>query len=340
MRRWIWIACLPLVGLIALASIGQEKPRLPRDTLPAKLALTDVPLGLESRRPVPDDNPLTEAKVQLGRRLFFDPLLSVNQTVACATCHDPAHGFASPDPLAVGIHGQRGKRNAPTLLNRAYATALFWDGRETTLEVQSLKPIEDPLEMGTTVAEVVKRLSAKQDYREQFVAAFTDGVTGANLGKALASFQRTLLHGDSKIDRFRIGDTVVLNARELHGLWLFESRAKCWQCHSGRNFTDERLHNTGVSWGKEPLDLGRYHVTNHDQDRGKFKTPTLRGVAQTAPYMHDGSVKTLELVVEFYNRGGGKNRHLDPLVEPLGLSKEEVRGLAAFLRALSEPGKR
>ncbi len=340
MRRWVWIACLPLVGLLALVSLGQDKPRLPRDTLPANLALADVPLGLESRRPVPDDNPLTEAKVRLGRRLFFDPLLSVDQTVSCATCHDPAHGFASPDPLAVGVHGRRGRRNAPTLLNRAYAAALFWDGRETALEVQSLRPIEDPREMGTTVEEVVKRLQARPDYREQFAAAFADGVTGANLGKALASFERTLLHGDSKIDRFRTGDTAVLNASELHGLWLFESRGKCWQCHSGRNFTDERLHNTGVSWGKEPFDLGRYEVTKRDEDRGKFKTPTLRGVALTAPYMHDGSLKTLEEVVEFYNRGGGKNPSLDPLMGPLGLSKEEVRDLAAFLRALSEPGKK
>jgi cytochrome c peroxidase len=221
------------------------------------------------------------------------------------------------------------------LLNRAYARSLFWDGRESALETQALRPIEDPLEMGSRVDDVVERLRARKDYREQFAGAFTDGLTAANLGKALASFQRTLLLGGTSVDRFKVGDTAALTSSELHGVWLFESRAKCWKCHSGRNFTDEQFHNTGVSWGKEPVDLGRYAITKNDADRGKFKTPTLRGVALNPPYMHDGSLATLEDVLDFYNRGGGKNPHLDPMMEPLNLSKDEVRDLVAFLKALS-----
>src|SRR5262245_58185108 len=261
MPRIAWVGCVGLAVLAALARGDEGPPPLPRDTLPAELALDNVPLGLDPGRPVPKDNPLTEPKVRLGRRLFFDPVLSVDGTVACASCHDPAHGFASKASRPVGVHGRRGRRNAPSLLNRAYAASLFWDGRETTLEVQSLRPIEDPLEMGATVEEVVKRLRARKDYQEQFAAAFPDGVSGANLGKALASFQRTLLLADSPVDRFRVGETAGLSASELHGLWLFESRGKCWKCHSGRNFTDEQFHNTGVGWGKEPPDLGRYEVT-------------------------------------------------------------------------------
>lgn len=337
MSRGLGIVCCLLGGVAVLGRAGDEKPRVPRDTLPAQLSLTAIPTGLDPQRPIPADNPLTDAKVRLGRRLFFDPLLSENRTVACATCHDPAQGFTTRDPVAIGVHGRRGRRNSPSLLNRAYATALFWDGRETVLETQALRPIEDQLEMGTTVAEVVKRLDADAGYKAQFAATFPEGVSAANLGKALASFQRTLLLGESKVDRFRVGETAALNASELHGLWLFESRGKCWKCHAGRNFTDEGFHNTGVGWGKEPLDLGRYAVTKREEDRGKFKTPTLRGVVLTAPYMHDGSLATLEEVVAFYNRGGGKNPHLDPALEPLGLTKEEVRDLVAFLLALSGP---
>jgi cytochrome c peroxidase len=271
----------------------------------------------------------------LGRRLFFDPLLSADSTVACASCHDPKHGFASPQPRAIGIRGQKGRRNAPSLLNRAYGSVLFWDGRESALETQALKPIADPLEMGSTVAEAVKRLQTDKTYPGLFAAAFTDGLTEANLGKALASFQRTILSGNSRIDRFRAAEKIVLTTEEKQGLWLFESKGRCWRCHAGANMTDEQFHNTGVSWGQSPLDLGRYEVTKKEEDRGKFKTPTLRGVAESAPYMHDGSLATLEDVVEFYNRGGVKNPNLDAIVKPLELTKEDVQHVVAFLKALS-----
>jgi cytochrome c peroxidase len=330
-RVYRYAALLLLLPGFAIAFRPADTP-VPKDTLPPTLALDKIPLGLEARQ-VPKDNPLTEARVQLGRKLFFDPILSADKTVACATCHRPDRAFSSGDTKPHGIGGQALKRKAPTLFNRAYGSAFFWDGRETTLESQALRPIEDPTEMGSNLADVVQRLKQNKDYSSGFEAAFSDGVSTANLGKALASFERLLLRGDSSVDHFRrSGEHAALTPAERHGLWLYESKARCWRCHPGSNFTDERFHNTGVSWGK--ADLGRYAVTKKDEDRGRFKTPTLRGVALTAPYMHDGSLPTLEDVVEFYNRGGTANPHLDPVMAPIGLTKEEVRDLVAFLKAL------
>lgn len=322
------------VFLVLLAATSAA-PGVPPDTLPAELPL-GVPAGLDSARPIPADNPLTEAKVRLGRRLFFDPILSSNGSIACASCHQPAHGFSSPTALAPGVGGKLGRRNVPSLLNRAYGKTFFWDGRDATLEAQSLRPIESPAEMGNTIAAAVKRLQAHPAYPALFREAFGEPVSASNLAKAIASFERVLLSGNSRVDRFRAGDVAALNPAERHGLWLYESSGRCWQCHSGPNFSDETYHNTGVSWGQSPIDLGRYEITKQEADRGRFKTPTLRALTATGPYMHDGSFKTLEEVVEYYNRGGGKNPHLDPIVQPLGLSKEDVHDLAAFLAALSD----
>jgi cytochrome c peroxidase len=332
LRRLLVLAVAAAIGVAAL---GDDKPSpVPKDSLPATMPIDIIPLGLKNRE-APKDNPLTEQRVQLGRKLFFDPILSIDHTVACASCHQPDHGFAGPGAKPRGIRGQGTTRKAPTLLNRAYGAAFFWDGRETTLEGQALRPIEDPAEMGSKLDEVVKQLQADKDYKERFEAAFTDGVTQANLGRALASFERVLLRGDSPVDRFRSkGEHAALTPGEREGLWLYESKAACWRCHAGSNFTDERFHNTGVGWGKEPPDLGRAGVTKRDEDRGKFKTPTLRGVVLTAPYMHDGSLATLEDVVEFYNRGGRTNPNLDPVIKPLDLSKDEIAALVAFLKCL------
>jgi cytochrome c peroxidase len=325
---------LPLALLLALgAAPGAVPEGVPKDTLPADLALDVFPQGLGPRQ-VPRDNPLTEARVRLGRQLFFDPLLSADGTVACASCHRPEYGFGGGAARSRGLGGRLTSRKAPTLFNRAFGIAFFWDGRERSLEAQALRPIEDPGEMGSRLADVVRRLQADAGYRTRFVAAFPDGVTAANLGKALASFERVLLRGDSRVDRFRRGNAADLTPPQRHGLWLYESKGRCWRCHTGPNFTDEGFHNTGVSWGKEPPDLGRYQHTRREEDRGRFKTPTLRGVSLTKPYMHDGSLATLADVVEFYNRGGGANPHLDPALAPLGLSPEEVRALVAFLEAL------
>ena len=331
---------LPGLFILMLPALPASEPvPLPKDTLAAVLSVKDTPLGLAARRATPTDNPLTEAKVRLGRKLFFDPILSVDGKIACASCHQPDHGFASSTAVAVGVGSKRGRRNPPSLLNRAYGSAFFWDGRAATLEDQALHPIASPQEMGHTVPEAVKRLQASKEYVALFQAAFPDGVTATNLARALASFERVLLTGNTPVDRFRAGRLQALNDRERHGLWLYESRAQCWRCHSGSNFSDEGFHNTGVSWGRTPADLGRYEITRQEADRGRFKTPTLRGLIATAPYMHDGSLATLDEVVDFYNRGGGKNPNLDPVLAPLGLSKTDTADLVAFLKALSgRPG--
>src|SRR5262249_33361763 len=182
---------------------------------------------------------------------------SADGSVACATCHQPEHGFAGGGARPRGIKGQQTNRKPPTLLNRAFGSAFFWDGREKSLEEQALRPIEDPTEMGSKLDDVLKRLRDDKDYLELFEKAFDDGLSAANLGRSLGSFERVLLRGDSPVDRFRVkGDRAALTETQRHGLWLYESKAHCWKCHSGANFTDERFHNTGVSWGREPLDLG------------------------------------------------------------------------------------
>ncbi len=328
-----WLGLSLLLGGLTMACADDPSP-IPKDTLPEKLSLGNVPFGLDER-PMPKDNPLTAQRVALGRKLFFDPILSGDNTVACASCHQPEHGFSSPLAHPLGIRRQEVPRRAPSLLNRAFGKSFFWDGRAASLEEQALQPIANPLEMGSSVADALKRLADRQDYRARFAAAFDDGLTAKNLGKAIASFERVLLRGDSRVDQFRKkGMQDALTTDERQGLWLYESKAQCWRCHSGSNFSDEEYHNSGVAWGKSPTDLGRFAVTKVETDRGKFKTPTLRGVGLTGPYMHDGSLKTLEEVVEFYSKGAGANPHLDPAIHPLKLSPDEKRSLVAFLRAL------
>jgi cytochrome c peroxidase len=326
---------LVAAGLVALPLallLAAEPPALPKDTLPETLPLDTLPLGLGDRQ-VPKDNPLTAKRVALGRKLFFDPVLSADNTVACASCHRPELGFAGEGAKAKGIGGKEGPRRAPTLLNRGLGTAFFWDGRARSLEEQALEPIENPLELGSKVSDAVAKLKADAGYAKQFADAFDDGVSAGNLAKALAGFERTLVRGDSPVDRFRLkGDQKAMTATERHGFWLYESKASCWKCHGGSNFTDDGFHNTGVSWGDS--DLGRHAVTKKDADRGRFKTPTLRGVKLRPPYMHDGSLGTLEEVVEFYNRGGGKNPHLDPEMKPLDLDENDRKALVAFLKSL------
>jgi len=305
---------------------------LRRDPLPAEIDLTVVPQGFAARPADPADNPLTPAKVRLGRRLFFDPVLSGDGKLACASCHDPAHGFAGSTAVAVGARGQKGKRNAPSLLNVGYNSSFFWDGRSASLEEQALLPIADPTEMDSTPEAAVRRLRADSSYVEEFRTAFAGEVTAANLAKALAAFERTLVSGASAVDRFRHGDVSGLTTDARQGLWLFESRGGCWRCHADHNLTDGKFHNTGVGAGK---DLGRYAVTGRHADRGAFKTPTLRNVAKTGPYMHDGSMNSLEEIVKYYSRGGNANPNLDPAIKRLDLSDADVRHLVAFLEALT-----
>ncbi len=330
-------ASRPLASIVSLAILAGLAALGDESTLPDPAAdgHTAVPLGLDSPIPIPNDNSLAPAKVALGRKLFFDPILSRNGSISCSSCHIPDHGFGGNVPLPTGIDGRKGRRNGPSLLNRAYAQSLFWDGRAATLEAQALQPIQNPMEMGSHIDEVLNRLRANPAYGRSFAAAFNDGISAPNVAKALASFERTLLAGNSAVDRFRNGDVSALSDSARQGLWLFESRGLCWKCHSGRNFTDEKFHNTGVSWGKTPPDLGRFEASGKDEDRGRFKTPTLRNLASTRPYVHDGSLATLREVVEFYSRGGTPNLNLDPLMKPLDLSENDIQSLVYFLEALT-----
>lgn len=336
------VACLAALMQFARATAdGQSSPStssgpppLPPDRLPAELALDRLPLGLASAPPAPADNGRTLERVRLGRKLFFDPALSADGTVSCASCHDPAHGFASVSPRAVGIKGKVGPRNAPSLLNVAFGDSFFWDGRAATLEAQALEPIVNPLEMGSQLSDVVARLAADEHYPAAFQAAYGEPVTAQNIGRALAAFQRVLLSGGSRVDRFQEGDLTALNESERIGLWLFESRAQCWRCHRGQRYTDGKFRNTGVASLQAEPDAGRMSFTRDEADRHRFKTPGLRGVSRTAPYMHDGSLATLRDVVDYYNRGGGEAPGLDPALRPLKLSEAEIDHLVDFLNAL------
>jgi len=246
-----------------------------------------IPLGLDLYLPVPEDNPLTAEKIELGRRLFNDRRLSRDGSIACSSCHDPERAFSDGRPVAIGVFGRQGRRNAPALINRGYGRSFFWDGRASTLEEQVLKPIQDPNEMDMRLAEAAARVS----------------LTPEEISRALASFVRSILSGGSRFDRFINGDRSALSAEEQAGLQLFRGKANCVACHVGPNFTDERFHNSGVAWRDGRFqDGGRFAVTGKAEDRGAFKTPTLREVARTAPDMHDGSLARLEDVIEYYDR--------------------------------------
>ena len=284
---------------------------------------------------VPADNPQTEAKVALGAQLFFDPRLSADGTISCATCHDPDKAWANHDPVDTGIEGRKGTRNSGTILDAAYMDFQFWDGRARTLEEQALGPIHNPAEMGETLENVVRKLDAIEGYRRQFNVVFGTGVTTDGIAKAIAAFERSVLSGPSPYDRYLAGDKSAMSAEAIRGLRIFNGKAKCKTCHGGPMLSDQGFHNIGVGMDRPRPDIGREAVTNEPKDRGRFKTPTLRNVALTWPYMHDGSEKTLADVVAFYNRGGLPNPNLDIFVMPLELTGDEQKDLVAFLEALT-----
>ncbi len=279
-----------------------------------------IPLGLDLYMPVPDENPLTREKVELGRRLFKDRRLSRDRSIACSSCHDPDRAFSDGRPVAVGINRQVGRRSAPALINRGYGRVFFWDGRAASLEEQVLQPLQDPKEMNMTLAEASARV----------------GLPSGDISRALASYVRSILSGNAPFDRFRSGDLRALSSEQQAGLQVFRGKGNCTACHVGPNFTDERFHNTGVAWRDGSLvDEGRFAVTGTMEDRGAFKTPTLREIVRTAPYMHDGSLVSLDEVVDHYDRGGNANPGLDPELRPLKLTASEKRSLVVFLHTLS-----
>jgi cytochrome c peroxidase len=271
-------------------------------------------------------------KVGLGRDLFFDPRLSRTGTVSCATCHDPDRGFSNGERFGVGVDGKRGSRNVPGLVNVGRASSLFWDGRAASLEDQALEPIENPLEMDMKPAALAEKLNAIGSYRERFQTVFGGEATPERIALALASFERTLVADDTPYDRFLRGDRKALSESAQRGMKLFFGKARCSVCHAGTNLSDDQFHNIGTATAAD--DLGRRAVTRKEKDHGAFRTPQLREVGRTAPYMHDGRFKTLAEVVRHYNFGGvtdEPNDHRDPELRVLYLSEEQTDDLVAFL---------
>ena len=308
-------------------------------------------------------------KIALGQTLFFDKRLSADGTTSCASCHDPATAFTSKDAIAVGIMGRSGTRNVPTIINSKFSASLFWDGRVRTLEEQVKQPLLNATEMGLeSEADLVNRLSAIPEYVKQFRRVFPkSGITLDTVAAAIAAYERTLVSVNSPFDRFIKGDRNAISDNQKAGWAVFREKAKCIECHSfsasAPLFTDFQFYNTGTAVNNPKFDsvvqraaeikarkgadasslahdpdfseLGRFLVTHDEKDMGAFKTPTLRNIELTGPYMHDGSIKTLLDVVRFYNEGGRKNPHLHKRMHPLNLNEKEINDLVEFLRALT-----
>ena len=333
-----------------------------------------LPQGLDAGAKniyIPEDNPLTRAKIELGRQLYFDKRLSSDSTVSCADCHHPKEGYARHTQFGVGVRKQMGGRNSPVSYNRLLSKSQFWDGRAGSLEAQAVGPIANPIEMANTHEKAVETLKSIRGYQLQFKAIFKDGVNIDNVGKAIASFERVIVTGPSAydyaeplrvfkkafaedledLDALKEDDPALyqqyqtlskaaaakpMSASAERGRELFFSKAvNCTACHAGANFTDEKYHNIGVGMNAKEPDLGRFAVTKDAKEKGAFKTPTLRNVTASAPYMHDGSQKTLADTVEWYNRGGHPNANLSKDIRKLNLKDQDKKDLVEFMKALT-----
>jgi cytochrome c peroxidase len=297
--------------------------------------LPTVPAGLPPLV-VPEDNPITPEKVELGRLLYFDKRVSKDGTVSCATCHDPQMAWAEHTPTSEGIGHQKGGRNAPTVINAAYATSQFWDGRAKTLEEQATGPVENPIEMGGKMEAVVDDLAKVPDYQERFQRVFGTGVSKEGFAKAIAAFERTVLSGDSPYDRFVQGEQSALTAAQKRGWETF--RSNCASCHRPPLFSNYLFFNAGVGMDRPSPDEGRKKITGKDGDLGKFRVPALRDVAQTHPYFHDGSAATLADAVALMAGGGKDNPNLSEMFKSIGdakISQQDESDLVEFLKALS-----
>jgi cytochrome c peroxidase len=345
---WRGILLLGLVLVTVLALIGDTETLAasaqPRETCKAVGTpyQLKVPFGLEDeiKQYVPEDNPLTVEKVELGKLLFFDPRLSRDNTISCASCHKVELAWTDGTKLSLGINNQLSSRNSMTIINRLYGHAQLWHGKMTTLEEQAKNPLTKAVRMGmpSNDAEVAK-LNAIKGYKDRFQQVFCTDVTIEGIAKSLASFERTILSGNSPADRFDMGgEENAISESAKRGLAIFQGKGRCTRCHSGFNFADEEFHNLGIDWDTNRADLGRYSVEKHPGTVGGFKTPTLREIARTAPYMHDGRFATLEEVIDFYDQGGLTNHHLSNLIIPLGLTSQEKKDLLEYMRALNGEG--
>lgn len=334
----------------------------------------ELPQGLAAgaeQIQIPADNRLTRAKIELGRQLYFDRRLSSDATISCADCHSPDEGYARHTKFGVGVDGQEGGRNSPVSYNRILSGAQFWDGRAASLEDQAIGPIANPIEMANTHEVAVDFLKKNEGYKIQFEKIFADGVNIKNVGKAIATFERAIVTGPSAydfyeplralevafkddledleefkeedpktyaiyIERKKASDDHPISESAKRGREIFFSaKGNCTACHVGANFADEKYHNIGIGMDQEEPDLGRFVVTKEEKDKGAFKTPTVRNVALTAPYMHDGSLATLEDVVEWYVKGGHPNPHLSKDIKKLELNDEQKKDLVEFMKALT-----
>ncbi len=359
-------AGVPGSGPITLAEIDQWLA----DPKQGVILEPVLPLGLSQGASQIDTaglnkNPLTRAKIELGRQLYFDPRLSVDATVSCASCHNPAQGYSANTKTGVGVRNQQGGRNSPVSFNRILSGPQFWDGRADSLEAQAVGPIQNPIEMGFTHEGVVKRLNEMPVYRRQFDAIFGE-LTIDRVGQAIAAFERALVTGPSPydygeqlrpfagLDPDDIAEDEELAAKyaeakaaaEAHPMSeearrgrdiFFSEKGNCTACHVGANLADEKYHNIGIGMDKPEPDLGRFVVTKDPKDTGAFKTPTVRNVALNSPYMHDGSVATLEEVVEWYDKGGHPNASLSEKIRPLKLTAQEKADLVEFMKACTGP---
>jgi cytochrome c peroxidase len=365
-------AGIPGTGKLSVADI---KKFLANPANHAELKVT-LPEGLSAGSDaifIPADNPLTLAKIELGRQLYFDKRLSNDGTISCADCHSPASGYGANTKFGVGVRGQTGNRNSPVSFNRILSKAQFWDGRAGSLEAQAVGPIANPIEMGNTHDAVVKMLSGNEGYRIQFERIFGGKPEIGAVGKAIAAFERTLVTGPSPYDfnepvrrmletfpeelsdlaelkkedpamfkKFTdakaIADKNPMSESAKRGRTLFFSqKSNCSACHVGANFADELYHNIGVGMEASNPDLGRFAETKVEKDKGAFKTPTLRNIAQSGPYMHDGSQATLEEVVEWYAKGGHPNPYLSDKIKKLDLTAQDKTDLVEFMKALTGP---
>ena len=314
-----WFAARLVGGMLSVLlftgqsfSWGDEPPGLPKVVHPNG----DVP---------------SAKQIALGKQLYFDPRLSRDNTISCASCHDPKKGFSNGETFATGVRNQVGGRNSPTVINTAFQRFQFWDGRAGTLEEQALGPIQNPIEMDMTLEEVVKRLNGIPGYRQQFQDVFGTDVNSEGIAKAIAAYERTVLSGNAPYDQFQAGDKSALSESAQRGMKLFFGRANCSACHAGPNFTDNGFHNIGIGMDAKEPDPGRVAISKLGGDTGAFKTPTLREIARSGPYMHDGSLKTLSDVVAHYNRGGIANPWLDEEMFEMKLTELEQADLVKFL---------
>ena len=326
-----------------------EKPELDEEVI---ADFQDI--GVLPKMIFPENNPYSEAKKELGKMLFFDPRLSKSKQISCASCHDPELAWGDGRTISYGHNRQTGKRNSPSLLNIGYHSVFFWDGRAASLEDQALGPITDPVEMAATETISIKNIKKIKGYKPYFREAFGDEkITIERILKAIATYERTITSKKSKFDSFIEGKSDIFTDEEVIGLHLFRTKARCINCHNTPLFSNQKFHNVGLSYyGRTFEDLGKYNITHKKEDVGKFKTPSLREIGRTAPYMHNGLMPNLEGIIEMYNAGiprvkpkeNQKNDSLfpvtDPLLKKLNLTKKEQNALKAFLLTLSSSPRR